>query len=120
MTDRPKQVRACAAADLKDGDVRRIDPPNQPPIAVYRLGDAFYATDDTCTHGAASLSDGFVENGEVECPYHLGRFDVRTGEPTLHPCTVALRTYPVMVEGNTVYVDTSGADPSGTYGRNNT
>jgi nitrite reductase/ring-hydroxylating ferredoxin subunit len=101
-----QRMRACEADDLRDEEILRLDPVDGPPIAVYRLGDAFFATDDTCTHGAASLADGFVQDGQVECPYHAGRFDIRTGEPTLHPCIAPLRTYAVTIEDGTVFVDT--------------
>ena len=99
------RVRGGSASTLPEGEVRRIEVPGRAPIALFRLADCFYATDDTCTHGAASLSDGFVENGEVECPYHSGRFDIRTGAATLYPCTVALRTYSAVVEDNEVVID---------------
>ena len=39
-------------------------------IAVFRIGDAAYATDNLCTHGHARLCDGFVEGHEIECPLH--------------------------------------------------
>ena len=41
-------------------------------IAVFRTeDDEFYALDDICTHGNASLADGWVEGAEVECPLHV-------------------------------------------------
>ena len=117
MTGAATLVRVCSVTDLQDGEICRVDPPGQPPIAVYRLGNDYYATDDTCTHGAASLSDGFVEDGEVECPFHLGRFDIRTGRPMLHPCTVPLGIYKVEVDGAEIFVNTGRQDPSGADGR---
>jgi nitrite reductase/ring-hydroxylating ferredoxin subunit len=72
-----------------------------PPLAVFRLGDRFYVIDDTCTHGQASLCDGFLDEGEIECPLHSGRFCIRTGSPTAAPVTVAVRTYQAtVVDGN--------------------
>lgn len=38
------------------------------PVAVFRQGEGLYALHDLCTHGAAKLSDGWVEDGCVECP----------------------------------------------------
>jgi len=105
MTATLTRVRVCATGELSDQAALRVDLPNRPPIALFRLAGEFFATDDTCTHGAASLADGFVEDGQIECPFHSGRFDIRTGEPTLHPCIVKLRTYPVIVEGDSVFVD---------------
>jgi naphthalene 1,2-dioxygenase system ferredoxin subunit len=73
-------------------------------IAVYTVGDAVYATDNTCTHGQARLCDGFLEGHEIECPLHQGKFDVRDGRPTCEPVSEALRSYPVKVDGQRVYL----------------
>ncbi len=70
------------------------------PIALYRLSDGFFATDDCCTHGEASLAEGEIEDGEIVCPFHLGKFDIRSGAPTAAPCTRAIRTYPVIMEAD--------------------
>jgi nitrite reductase/ring-hydroxylating ferredoxin subunit len=96
--------------ELQDGDVKKVDVPGRAPLAVYRLDGEFFATDDVCTHGAASLADGFVEDGQVECPYHAGRFDIRTGQPTGHPCTVALQVYKVVTQGSQVFVRIPGRE----------
>ena len=73
-------------------------------IALYTVGDAVYATDNTCTHGQARLCEGFLEGHEIECPLHQGRFDVRTGQPTCAPVTEAIRSYPVRIEGGRVFL----------------
>ena len=51
-------------------------------LAIYRVKDQFYATDDVCTHEHAYLSDGVVVDDIVECPMHQGRFHIpsRTGD----------------------------------------
>ena len=54
-----------------------------------------FATDNICTHAYAKLSDGWIERGEIECPLHAGRFDIRTGKATAPPCADDLKTYPV-------------------------
>lgn len=74
------------------------------PIAIVRLGDAYFATHDICTHAFAHLSDGFVEDGCLECPLHQGRFDVRTGAAQGTPVTTPVKTYPVKIEDDHVYV----------------
>ena len=101
-----RHYRVCKVTDMEDCDVLKIEPPGLRPVAVYRLDGEFYATDDTCTHGNASLADGEVEeDGVVECPFHAGTFDVRTGEALSFPCVLPLKTYPGVVEDGTVYVD---------------
>ena len=54
-------------------------------VAVYLVDGTVYATANRCTHGDASLCEGFLEGYEIECPFHQGRFDVRTGAATAPP-----------------------------------
>jgi 3-phenylpropionate/trans-cinnamate dioxygenase ferredoxin component len=63
-----------------------------------------------CTHGKALLSEGFLEDGCIECPLHQGRFDVRTGKAMCAPVTVDLRTYGVKREGDDIYVRTPACE----------
>jgi anthranilate 1,2-dioxygenase ferredoxin component len=74
------------------------------PIAVFRLGDAFFALHDLCPHGAARLSDGYVDDVCVECPLHQGLVDIRTGAPLSAPITEATRSYAARVTGGMVQV----------------
>jgi nitrite reductase/ring-hydroxylating ferredoxin subunit len=67
------------------------------PIAVFRAGEALHALHDLCTHGAAKLSEGYIENGCVECPLHQGLFDITTGQPCGGPVTEAVRSFPIRV-----------------------
>ena len=73
-------------------------------IALFSIEGQAYATDNYCTHGNALLCDGFIEGHEVECPFHQGRFDVRTGAPTCAPVTEAVKTYPIKIEGGQVFL----------------
>ncbi len=74
-------------------------------IALYGVDGDVYATDNICTHGHARLCEGFLEGHEIECPLHQGRFDVRNGTAMCAPLTESIRTYPVRIEGDKVYLD---------------
>jgi naphthalene 1,2-dioxygenase ferredoxin component len=74
-------------------------------IALYGIEGGVYATDNLCTHGAARLSDGFLEGREIECPLHQGRFDVCTGKAMCAPLTQNIRFYPTRVENNRVFLN---------------
>jgi naphthalene 1,2-dioxygenase system ferredoxin subunit len=63
-------------------------------VAIYLVDGSVYATANRCTHGDASLCEGFLEGHEIECPFHQGRFDVRSGTATGAPAEVALATWP--------------------------
>jgi Ferredoxin subunits of nitrite reductase and ring-hydroxylating dioxygenases len=73
-------------------------------LAIYLVGDVVFATDNICSHGNARLCDGFLEGYEIECPFHQGRFDIRTGEPTGLPARVAINSYAARVEDGKVQV----------------
>jgi naphthalene 1,2-dioxygenase system ferredoxin subunit len=95
MTD--KWIDAMARDDVPEGDVIGIRVAGK-EIAVYDVEGEVFATDNLCTHGAARMSDGFLEGREIECPLHQGRFDVCTGKAMCAPLTDNIRTYPVKIE----------------------
>jgi nitrite reductase/ring-hydroxylating ferredoxin subunit len=74
-------------------------------LAVFRVADEFYVTDDTCTHGPGSLSEGFLDGYEIECDFHQGCFDIRTGEVTEPPCTLPLKVYTTIVRDGRVMIE---------------
>jgi naphthalene 1,2-dioxygenase system ferredoxin subunit len=74
-------------------------------IALYEVEGEIFATDNLCTHGAARMSDGFLEGREIECPLHQGRFDVCTGQAMCAPLTDNIRVYPVRIEKKRVFVN---------------
>ncbi|MGW1783704.1 non-heme iron oxygenase ferredoxin subunit [Streptomyces sp. NPDC002143] len=105
-----ERTYVCKADDLHDGEARRIA--LDPPIAIYRVGDDFYATADSCTHEEWSLGEeGETEGYEVTCSLHMARFDIRSGRPLCLPAVLALRTYTVHVMDGDVYISPSEAEP---------
>ena len=98
-------IDACATDDIDQEDLIRFDH-NGATYAIYHGVDGkFYATAGTCTHEDVHLSGGLVMDFTVECPKHNGQFDYRTGEAMRAPVCVNLRTFPVKVEGDRVFVE---------------
>lgn len=77
-------------------------------VALYVIEGEYFATADLCTHGAASLSDGFLDGELIECPLHQGTFNVKTGEPVDAPCSVAVRSFPVKLQDGLLHVGMEG------------
>lgn len=102
-SDETGWVRSASRGDLAEGDVIGVVIAGR-EIAIYDLDGELFATDDICTHAYAKLSDGWLDKGEIECPLHAGRFDVRTGHATAPPCTEPLKTYKVRVSGDAIEV----------------
>jgi nitrite reductase/ring-hydroxylating ferredoxin subunit len=97
-------VRICAQSDIAPESVKAYEVGDR-RLAVYNIEGKFYATDDECTHASASLAEGMLEDGVIECCLHFGAFDVKTGAVKAPPCSIALRTYKVLLQGDDVYVD---------------
>ena len=99
-------VVLCRVDEVAEGEIKQASLPDGSHVALYRVGDAIYATADTCTHGEASLSEeGILTGKTVECTFHFGTFDVTTGEPTGMPCEIPLKTYPVKVIDDQVCIE---------------
>jgi nitrite reductase/ring-hydroxylating ferredoxin subunit len=84
-----------AAIGVEVGDIR---------IGLCRLGGTLHAFENVCPHAFALLSDGFIEDNEIECPLHAARFEIPTGRCTSPPADRDLATYRVKVEDGDVFV----------------
>src|SRR4026207_2325528 len=104
-------TKVCAASDVAEGSVKSFEVGDN-VIAVYNVGGSFYATDNECTHGAASLAEGILEDDIIECTLHFGAFNVKTGEAVQAPCFTALRTYKLVFQTGQVmaHIEQDGAD----------
>ncbi|SBS27692.1 Naphthalene 1,2-dioxygenase/salicylate 5-hydroxylase systems, ferredoxin component [Marinomonas aquimarina] len=89
--------------DIPEDDVIGVNVSGQ-NIALYKVDGEVFATDNLCTHGHALLSDGFLEDGEIECPLHQGRFCVKSGKAMSEPLTEDIKTYATRTEGNQVFL----------------
>lgn len=93
-----------SAEQYPEGEVFRVaaeDSGWNDDIAVVHAEDGnFYALDDTCSHEAVSLSDGYVEEDTLECPKHASAFCLRTGVPETLPALRPVKTHRVSLEGD--------------------
>lgn len=97
-------LELCPASDVPAGGATQIEK-NGMTLAVFNLDDHFYVIDDACTHGPGSLSEGYIEGDVVECDFHNGAFNIRTGEVVTPPCMIPVRTYAVHTVDGKVYID---------------
>lgn len=99
------RIFVCDDATLADGEAFKVDAPAE-AVAVFKVNGALFALADRCSHGNASMSEGYVEDdGTVECPLHAARFCLKTGEALCQPATVPLRTFPISLVDGKIYVD---------------
>jgi nitrite reductase/ring-hydroxylating ferredoxin subunit len=107
MSDTRAKLRLCSVDDVAPDSVIRVEAGDL-ALAVFNVNGVFYVTNDQCTHGPGSLSDGYLDGFEIECDFHNGKFDIRTGEVLAPPCMLPLRTYKVFIENNDVLVEPFG------------
>jgi anthranilate 1,2-dioxygenase ferredoxin subunit len=89
----------CSVDDVADNAALLVETGGF-AYAVFRSGGRWYVTADACTHGPGSLSEGSIEGREIECPFHGGRFDLASGEPTSPPCYEPIAAWePTIVDG---------------------
>ncbi|MBI3988408.1 MAG: non-heme iron oxygenase ferredoxin subunit [candidate division NC10 bacterium] len=77
-------------------------------VALFNLDGAYYILDDTCPHQGGPLSEGFVEEGIVTCPWHGAKFNVKTGEVTGPPARSGVARYNVRVQGSDIEIELEG------------
>ena len=99
MSEVCKRIQLCRREEVDAGKVIRIEN-GKLVLAVFNLDGEFFVTDDACTHGPGSLSEGCVEGDIVECDFHNGAFNIRTGEVAAAPCMVPLKTYRTVVDAD--------------------
>ena len=96
--------KVATLSDLRPGQLLLVHAQHQ-NICLANIDGDVCAVANECTHVGAPLNQGSLQDGEVRCPRHGSRFNVRTGEVTEGPATKAVKAYAVMVEGEDVYID---------------
>lgn len=94
-------------ADISPGGMQKCTV-NGLDILIVNADGRYYATDDTCTHAGASLSEGTLKDGCVAvCGWHKAEFDCTTGKLLKFPVTIRdLGSYKVTTESGNLFVET--------------
>jgi biphenyl 2,3-dioxygenase ferredoxin component len=100
----PTRVELCKIDEVAAGTALKVEAGGL-IVAVFNIDGEFFVTDDSCTHGPGSLSEGYVDGDVIECNFHNGQFNIKTGEVVSPPCMIPIKTYPVVVEAGKVFVD---------------
>jgi nitrite reductase (NADH) small subunit/3-phenylpropionate/trans-cinnamate dioxygenase ferredoxin subunit len=98
----PEWIRVGDVAQWVKGRGRRVDVDGS-PIAVFWDGARWIAVDDTCPHMGASLADGRLFGGELQCSWHEWRYDTTTGQCPVRPWA-RVRVHDVRVGADGVWV----------------
>lgn len=99
----PGFLKAAETKDVLPGMVKAVELDGR-SIAICNVDGEYYAVDDVCTHDGGPLGSGKLCDGQIECPRHGARFDVRSGRPVVFPAVSPIRTYAVEIDGDDVRV----------------
>ena len=100
----PTKIELCNTSDVEVGGTLKVERGDL-TLAVFNLAGEFFVTDDACTHGPGSLSEGYIEDDVVECNFHNGQFNIKTGEVVSPPCMIPVKTYRTVVEDGKVFIE---------------
>jgi 3-phenylpropionate/trans-cinnamate dioxygenase ferredoxin subunit len=98
-------VRLAALSELEAGAGNRVELSDDEAVALVRTDDQVFAVEDCCSHEEYPLSEGWVEDRQIECALHGSRFDLVTGHPDVPPAVSPVRVFAVRVDGEDVLVD---------------
>src|SRR3954470_11871146 len=99
------KVELCPADDVLEGAAVKVETHGL-TLAVFNVAGEYYVTDDLCTHGPGSLSEGYIEDDVVQCNHLSERFNIKTGEVVSLPCMIPVKTYKTFVENGRVFIET--------------
>lgn len=94
-----RRIALCRPEEVNAGTAIKVEKEGL-TLAVFNLDGEFHVIDDACTHGPGSLSEGCIEGDVVECDFHNGAFNIRTGEVVTPPCMIPIKTYRTVVDSD--------------------
>jgi nitrite reductase/ring-hydroxylating ferredoxin subunit len=104
MSAPTNRIELCSTDDVEPGGALKVETGDL-GLAVFNVDGEFYVMDDLCTHGPGSLSEGYVEGDVVECNFHNGQFNIKTGEVVSPPCMIPMKTYKTVVADGKVFIE---------------
>jgi nitrite reductase/ring-hydroxylating ferredoxin subunit/uncharacterized membrane protein len=89
--------------DLAEGDLKRVEV-GERRIVLARQNGQIYAMEERCSHLGGPLSDGALEDGCIQCPWHGSRFALEDGRPVDGPATIAQPCFETRVRSGKIEV----------------
>ncbi|HET8943980.1 MAG TPA: non-heme iron oxygenase ferredoxin subunit [Dehalococcoidia bacterium] len=99
----PDFKKVASASEVPAGEMTIVEVDGE-EVAIANVGGEFFAFSNTCTHRGGPLGEGILTGDVVECPFHAGQFNVRTGAVVAPPPSEPVQTYAVRVDGDDISV----------------
>ncbi len=102
----PEIISVCPINELTPGEVRLVKWEDL-EIGVFNCNGTILAIEDRCSHDEGPLVEGELDQEActIECPRHGSLFDLRTGTPKTLPAYVAVDTFPVIIDDQTIKLE---------------
>jgi 3-phenylpropionate/trans-cinnamate dioxygenase ferredoxin subunit len=99
----PEFITVATTDEMQPGD-RIVVEVGEIWVVVFRVGDAYYALEDMCSHEEYYLSEGTLDGYAIECAKHGAQFDIRSGAVLAPPALRPVKWFQTRVVGNEVQV----------------
>ncbi len=100
----PKKLKVAETRDLLSGTGKLIQADGH-EIALFNVDNEFFAIDNVCSHSGGPLCEGELSADTIECPWHGAQFNVKTGAAMCPPAPANVRSFPVEVKDNDVFIE---------------
>jgi len=88
--------------DIPEGNILKVSAAGKDILLVNYSG-VIYALDSICPHAGGDLSDGYLQDSRIHCPWHGWSFNLTDGKSPLYP-NMGIQSYPVRLRNNTVQI----------------
>jgi 3-phenylpropionate/trans-cinnamate dioxygenase ferredoxin component len=99
-------IKAATTDEIPVG-AKKVVVVGREQVVLINLDGQYFALADVCTHDGGPLGEGRLQNGQITCPRHGARFDVRSGAALSMPAFEAVPTFRVRVDGVDILVEES-------------
>lgn len=97
----PRFITVAHRHEIPEGEAIAVRV-NDERVAVFNVDGSFYAISDMCAHAGGPLSEGWVDDKKVTCPWHGWQFDL---VPEVGAPDDGMRRYPVRLDGDAVQIE---------------
>lgn len=93
--------RVARRDEITDGEMKVVF---DGLVVVANVAGEYFAFGNICPHAFGPIGEGFLEDHVVECPWHAGQWDVRTGKMLTALATADVPTFEVRLQGDDIEI----------------
>lgn len=106
--EREVWMEVCPLDELGPGETKTVFLEGK-MVGLFNVNGELYAINNRCSHARGPLSEGQVDAEEcsVVCPWHYGKFDLKSGQPLDGVVNKPVEPYRVEVHDGMIHVGTT-------------